>query len=145
MGGNFRLDAIQAAVLRVKLKHLDGWTAGRQRNAATYRRLFADRDLDMIGLPTELPDRRHIYNQFVVRHQRPRRTDGYSQEAKDRFEIYYPVPLHRQECFADLGYRAGDLPPANRQLQKLWHLPIYAELTADMRQTVVATIANFYA
>lgn len=145
VGGNFRLDALQAAVLRVKLPHLDVWTAGRQQNAATYRRLFAEAGLDgVIGLPAELPNVRHIYNQFVIRC--PDR-DGLMAQLKQHHighEIYYPVPMHIQECFADLGYRQGDFPHSEAAANETLAIPIYPELTEAMQQSVVAAIAQFY-
>ncbi len=167
IGGNFRLDALQAAVLRVKLKYLDDWTAGRQQNAATYRRLFAEAGLvaepsalaclqngctaqncelkeGQVVLPTELPQRRHIYNQFVIRVSRRDELMAYLHQRQIGCEIYYPVPLHRQECFADLGYRDGDLPVSECAARQTLALPIYPELTDDMQQAVVSAIADFY-
>ncbi len=155
VGGNFRLDALQAAVLRVKLKYLDAWTAARQRNAERYRGLFreagltTDTGLPPIGLPAELPDRRHIYNQFVVRCPAP---DGGTshrdaviaafKERKIGHEIYYPVPLHLQECFAGLGYQRGRLPASERAAQETLALPIYPELTGEMQAAVVDAVAS---
>ncbi|MCB0194941.1 MAG: DegT/DnrJ/EryC1/StrS family aminotransferase [Anaerolineae bacterium] len=162
VGGNFRLDALQAAVLRVKLPHLDNWTAGRQENADTYRRLFAETDLvvqsdsDPAGgdlqtsgeskliMPTVLPDRRHIYNQFVIRCQQREALMAYLKERKIGCEVYYPVPLHLQECFAELGYPPGNLPASECAAAETLALPIYPELTESMQQTVVHAIVNFY-
>lgn len=171
VGGNFRLDALQAAVLRVKLKYLDSWSEGRQRNAATYRRLFAEAGLlgdapgclaegcqaagqpgachlceggPRVVLPAELPDRRHIYNQFVIRV--PRRDDLLAHLKAHHIggEIYYPVPLHLQACFADWGYQAGDFPASECAANQTLALPIYPELTEEMLARVVAVIAEFY-
>lgn len=145
VGGNFRLDALQAAILRVKLKYLDGWTAGRQRNAARYRALFASAGLPDVVLPAEEPDRRHIYNQFVIRTGRRAAVIARLKERKIGHEIYYPVPLHLQECFADLGYTPGSLPHSEKAAQETLALPIYPELTAEMQAAVVDAIAAAYA
>ncbi|MFZ4662845.1 MAG: DegT/DnrJ/EryC1/StrS family aminotransferase [Caldilineaceae bacterium] len=145
VGGNFRLDALQAAVLRVKLPYLDDWTTGRQRNAAIYRRLFTEAGLDgVIGLPVEMPNVRHIYNQFIIRC--PQR-DALMNHLKVRaigHEIYYPVPMHLQECFADLGYRQGDFPHSEAAADETLAIPIYPGLTEAMQATVVVAIAEFY-
>lgn len=145
VGGNFRLDALQAAILRVKLKYLDGWTAGRQRNAARYRALFASAGLPDVVLPAEEPDRRHIYNQFVIRTGRRAAVMAKLKERRIGHEIYYPVPLHLQECFADLGYTPGSLPHSEKAAQETLALPIYPELTAEMQAAVVDAIAAAYA
>ncbi len=144
VGGNFRLDALQAAILRVKLKYLDGWTAGRQRNADRYRRLFAAAGLTEVLLPHDAGYGRHIYNQFVIR--TPRRAAVMAELKARRIghEVYYPVPLHLQECFAGLGYRPGDLPESERAAAETLALPIYPELTEEMQAAVVAAVASAY-
>jgi len=165
IGGNFRLDALQAAVLRVKLKYLDDWTAGRQRNAATYRRLFAEAGLTIdppscltagcharnkgdctlppgrVVLPVEAPDRRHIYNQFVIRVAQRDQVMAALKARQIGHEIYYPVPLHLQECFAYLGQRPGDLPASECAAAETLALPIYPELTDAMLAAVVEAVA----
>lgn len=145
IGGNFRLDAIQAVVLSIKLKHLDGWTAGRQKNANLYRRLFAEMDLlARVTLPVAGEDR-HIYNQFVIRVAGERDAlRAHLAEAGVGTEIYYPVPLHLQECFAELGYRPGDFPEAERAADETIALPIYPELSEEQLAYVVAQIKAFY-
>jgi dTDP-4-amino-4,6-dideoxygalactose transaminase len=138
LGGNFRLDAIQAAVLRVKLKHLDAWTEARRKNAALYRELLPS----VPGLPEELPGRRHVYNQFVIRHAR---RDFLAEHLKSRgigTDIYYPIPLHLQACFKELGYRSGDFPESELASRQSLALPIYPELTPEMIQYVARAIAE---
>jgi dTDP-4-amino-4,6-dideoxygalactose transaminase len=154
VGGNFRLDAIQAAVLRVKLKYLDGWTEGRQRNAETYRRIFAAAGMTVQGeaghapksgvvLPLEVANGRHIYNQFVIRNGRRDELIAYLKQQQIGNEVYYPVPMHLQECFADLGYKVGDFPKSESAAKQTLALPIYPELTLEMITTVVNAIAGF--
>src|SRR5262252_2820569 len=144
VGANFRMDALQAAVLRVKAPHLAAWTEGRRRNAARYRTLFREAGLgDVVDLPIEPPDRRHIYNQFVIR--TPER-DGLKRHLDEQGignEIYYPVPFHLQPCFADLGYRRGAFPHAERAAAETLAIPIYGELTEAQQRTVVSTIGQF--
>lgn len=144
VGGNFRLDAIQAAVLRVKLKYLDLWTEARQRNAALYRELFERAGLSGLVLPAEAPERRHIYNQFVVRSSRRDELMAHLKERKIGTEIYYPVPMHLQECFADLGHEAGDFPLSESAADETLALPIYPELTEEMIGAVVDAVAEFH-
>jgi dTDP-4-amino-4,6-dideoxygalactose transaminase len=143
IGGNFRLDALQAAVLRVKLPHLAGWSEARRRNAARYDRLFADLGLaDRVTRPAALPDRDHIFNQYVVRV--PNR-DGVKAHLESRHvgsAIYYPVPFHEQACFADLRYTSGQFPHAERASRETLALPIYGELTAGQQRYVVDVIAE---
>jgi dTDP-4-amino-4,6-dideoxygalactose transaminase len=144
VGGNFRMDELQAAVLRVKAPHLAAWTEARRLNAARYIRMFGDAGLgDRIALPIEPQGRRHVFNQFVIR--TPER-DGLKRHLDDCHignEIYYPQPLHLQPCFADLGYGPGDLPQAERAAAESLAIPIYGELTVEQQQTVVSAIAEF--
>jgi dTDP-4-amino-4,6-dideoxygalactose transaminase len=140
VGGNFRLDALQAAVLRVKLKYLDGWSEGRQRNAASYRALFSQAGLDAVVLPVEAPARRHIYNQFVIRVPQRDKVIQHLRDSQVGVEIYYPVPIHLQECFRDLGYHEGDFPVSERAALETLAIPIYPELTHESLARVVRVI-----
>ena len=145
VGGNFRLDAIQAAVLRVKLPHLESWTRARQRNAARYRELFANAGLAaIVRLPVEAPNRTHIYNQFVIRVPDRDRLRTHLETSGIGSEIYYPVPFHLQECFAHLGYSAGAFPEAEAAARESLAIPIYGELSEGQQATVVDTISRFY-
>lgn len=140
LGQNSRLDAIQAAVLRVKLRSLEAWHAGRQRNAALYRELLAGTD---VGLPLERSEARHIYNQFVVRTPRRDALKEHLGAATIGTEVYYPRPLHVQECFADLGQRVGDFPHSEAAAAETLALPIYPELTGEQIAYVSARIHEF--
>ena len=144
VGANFRIDALQAAVLRVKLPHLEAWSEARRTNAGRYRRLFADAKLSNVTLPIEAPNRTHIYNQFVIRVPDRDRLKKHLDAAGIGTEIYYPVPFHLQECFADLGYRAGAFPVAEAAANTSLALPIYPELTEAQQAAVVGVIRNFY-
>ena len=144
VGGNFRIDALQAAVLRVKLKHLTAWNAGRRANADRYRGLFQEAGLSStVTLPRDVPG--HIYNQFVIRVPNRDRLQAFLGENGVGTEIYYPLPLHLQECFASLGGRKGELPVSEAVAADSLALPIYPELTPDQLRHVVASISAFYA
>jgi dTDP-4-amino-4,6-dideoxygalactose transaminase len=144
VGGNFRMDALQAAVLRVKAPYLAAWTDARRANAKRYRDLFRASGIrDRVALPSEPQDRLHIYNQFVIR--TPDR-DALKRHLDDRgigTEIYYPVPFHLQPCFADLGHRRGDFPVAEQAADTSLALPIYGELTAAQQEAVVDAVVEF--
>jgi dTDP-4-amino-4,6-dideoxygalactose transaminase len=146
IGINSRLDAIQAAVLRVKLGHLEDWTKSRQRNAERYQSLFREAGLsESIGLPFVRSDARHVYHQFVIR-VRDGKRDSLREHLRDRgvgADVYYPVPLHLQECFAYLGYKENDLPVAETAAKETLALPIYPELTPEQQEYVVSTIGDF--
>jgi dTDP-4-amino-4,6-dideoxygalactose transaminase len=143
VGGNFRLDALQAAVLRVKLRYLAAWTRARRDNADRYRGLFSEMSLDRrVTVPVDSPG--HIYNQFVVRCPDRDRLQTFLREQGIGTEVYYPVPLHLQACFKDLGYRAGDFPASEAAARETLALPIYPELSADQQRYVVKSVASFY-
>jgi dTDP-4-amino-4,6-dideoxygalactose transaminase len=146
IGGNFRLDALQAAIVSAKLPHLDAWTAGRQANAQRYRRLFQEAGLveqGLVVLPAEIPERRHIYNQFVVRVPRRDELRKHLTDQGIGTEIYYPVPLHVQECFRYLGYGEGDCPESEAAARDTVALPIYPELTGEQIRCVVDCTGRF--
>jgi dTDP-4-amino-4,6-dideoxygalactose transaminase len=144
VGANFRMDALQAAILRVKAPHLAAWTEGRRRNAGRYRELFTEAGVtDRVRLPDERPDRLHIFNQFVIR---VADRDGLRRHLDARgvsTEVYYPVPFHLQPCFASLGYARGAFPRAERAAETSLALPIYGELTDAQLHAVVDGVASF--
>ena len=155
IGWNSRLDAMQAAVLRVKLKHLDGWNQQRRILACRYHGLLAGSGLVQAGAQSvsrqapiaqlaTAPEAHHIYHQFVVRAWRRDELRGFLAERGIGTEVYYPVALHLQECFADLGYKAGDLPESERAAGEVVALPMFAELREDEQRRVVQGIADFY-
>jgi dTDP-4-amino-4,6-dideoxygalactose transaminase len=147
VGINSRLDTIQAAVLRVKLPHLDSWTTARQSNAARYMELFSQYDLEEhVAIPGDEPRGRHVWNQFVIRVSDGRRDALRAHLAKCNVgtEIYYPVPLHLQKCFTYLGWQKGDLPETERAAEETLALPIYPELEPAEQRTVVGRIAEFF-
>jgi len=144
VGVNSRLDSLQAAVLRLKLPRLDGWTEGRQRNAAYYRER-----LPALGVPVTLPavpdhTSRHIYNQFVICGERRDQLQAYLKEQGIGTEVYYPLPMHMQECFAGLGYKEGDFPVSERLAGTSLALPVYPELSHEDIDYVCEQIAAFY-
>jgi dTDP-4-amino-4,6-dideoxygalactose transaminase len=145
VGINSRLDALQAAVLHVKLKYLDQWTEGRRRNAERYQRLFTQAQLlDRVLLPVTSSGNFHVYNQYTVR---VRERDELRNFLKDKgvgTEVYYPLPMHLQNCYHDLGYHKGSFPVSERAAEEVLSLPIYAELTEEQQAYVVQMIAEFY-
>jgi dTDP-4-amino-4,6-dideoxygalactose transaminase len=146
VGFNSRLDALQAAVLRVKLRHLDAWTEARRAAAARYAALFDEARLGgLVTLPVERPGYRHVYNQYVVRVPAAAR-DGLREHLAARrvgTEVYYPIPLHQQVCFASLGYRPGDFPCSEAAARETIALPMYPELTEGAQAYVVETMASY--
>ncbi len=145
IGANFRLDALQAGILRVKLPHLEAWTAARQRNADRYVALFAQAGLaTTVRLPVRAAQRTHIYNQFVVRVPERDQLRAYLQTQGIGTEIYYPVPLHLQPCFRGLGYAAGAFPVAETAAKEVLALPIYGELSDAQQSWVVDAIRVFF-
>jgi dTDP-4-amino-4,6-dideoxygalactose transaminase len=148
VGLNSRLDSLQAAILRVKLRHLKAWTEARRANAVRYRRLFNEAglvDSGNVTLPVETHEQFHVYNQFVVRARARDRLKAHMAEKGIGTEIYYPVPMHLQPCFAGLGYGEGDLPESERAARESLAIPIYPELGEDAQEYIVDTIAGFYA
>jgi dTDP-4-amino-4,6-dideoxygalactose transaminase len=145
VGGNFRLDALQAAVLRAKLRHLDGWSAKRLENADRYDRLFRDASLSgEVALPWRRSGDRHIFNQYVIRTAKRDELREYLSKREIQTEIYYPLSLHMQECFKDLGYKVGDFPESERAAAETLALPIYPELPPEHQERVVGTIREFF-
>jgi len=161
VGGNFRLDALQAAIVSSKLKHLDGWTEARRRNADRYNRLFADSGLNVcdsrewanrggrdsampnVVLPASTTDR-HVFNQYVIRVANRDNLRTALQAKGIGTEVYYPVPMHMQECFASLGCRAGDFPESEAAAAQTLALPIYPELSDEQARYVVDSIRECY-
>jgi dTDP-4-amino-4,6-dideoxygalactose transaminase len=165
VGGNFRLDALQAAVLLVKLKYLDGWTAKRRQNAAYYNALFQQSGLvdnGLIAPPQAVWEKKfqefttshishptshicsHIYNQYVIRAKKRDELRAYLTEQNIGTEIYYPLALHQQQCFVELGYKAGDFPESEKAAAETMALPVYPELEAEQQDYVVESILTFY-
>jgi len=145
VGINSRLDALQAAVLHVKFRYLDSWSQGRQQNADRYRAQLASLNLPVTAPVPADYQTRHIYNQFCITAPRRDQLQSYLKEAGIGTEVYYPLPLHLQVCFADLGYKAGDFPVSERLAQESLALPIHSELSAADIEQVCRTIQAFYA
>ena len=143
VGGNFRMDAMQAAVLRVKAPHLASWTDGRRANAARYLTLFRAASLESVTLPVEPAYGRHIFNQFVIRTPERDALKRHLDERGIGNEIYYPVPFHLQPCFADLGYARGAFPHAERAANESLAIPVYGELSLEQQERVVSAVAEF--
>ncbi len=161
VGGNFRLDALQGAIVSAKLQHLDKWTDGRRRNAERYNRLFAGSGLSVgntrawaegrdstshpldVVLPTEATQR-HVFNQYIIRVSSRDALKAHLQQKGIGTEIYYPVPMHAQECFKGLGYRVGDFPESEAAAAHTLALPIYPELTDEQAGYVVESIREFF-
>jgi dTDP-4-amino-4,6-dideoxygalactose transaminase len=145
VGGNFRLDTIQAAVLQVKLRHLDDWTARRQEHAAYYDQAFRTAGLcdELIQTPPVVQSR-HIFNQYVIRCSQRDAVRDHLKQCQVGTEIYYPVPMHLQECFAGLGHKGGDFPESEAAADSTLALPIYPELSVAQQQRVVDAVAAYY-
>ncbi len=157
IGWNARMDGIQGAVLRIKLRHIEQWNQRRREIASTYDHLLQKSGVAglrgistyvdaarPLALPLTVPAAKHIFHQYVIRAHRRDELRDFLQERKIGCEIYYPVPLHLQQCFAYLGYKAGDFPEAERACQEVLALPIFPELTAEEQHKVVAAIVEFY-
>jgi dTDP-4-amino-4,6-dideoxygalactose transaminase len=145
VGANFRLDAVQAAILRVKLPHLERWTRARRNNAERYEALFSRAGVaEMVKLPARAAGATHIFNQFVIRVCERDRLRAHLQASGIGTEVYYPIPLHLQPCFRELAYRPGAFPCAEAASDEVLALPIYGELTADQQSWVVEAIRTFF-
>ncbi len=142
VGGNFRIDALQAAVLRIKLRKLGEWNQARRQNAARYSELFAAQSLDVVATPQDSPE--HIYHQYTIRVPRRDELRAHLKERGIATEIYYPQPLHLQQCFANLGYKEGSLPNTEDAAKRALSLPVHQHLAADDQEYVVSEIAAFY-
>ena len=150
IGGNFRLDAVQAAIVSVKLLHLDDWTSARQRNANRYEQLFAAAGLTsaatavpLVTLPFAATDR-HIFNQYVIRVPHRDRLQAFLKERGVGSEVYYPIPMHLQECFSYLGFKDGAFPESERAAKETLAIPVYPELSDSQAQFVVGCIRDFF-
>lgn len=146
VGINSRLDALQAAILRVRLRHLEGWNEERRIVAGRYMMLFGEKGLlDFITPPAELPGGRHVYHQYVVRAKHRDELMKYLAERGITTRVYYPLPLHLQRCFANLGYKKGDFPVAEALADDVLALPMFPELLPEEQERIVSEIAGFYA
>jgi len=141
IGGNFRLDAIQAAILSVKLKYLDEWNEKRGQNAALYDKMFAD---SPVTAPKIAPNNISIYHQYTVRVSERDKLQSFLAENEISSAVFYPKPLHLQDCFKQLGYRKGDLPVAEGLCGSVLSLPVYPELSAEQIEYVARTVLKFY-
>jgi dTDP-4-amino-4,6-dideoxygalactose transaminase len=145
IGLNSRLDALEAAVLRIKIKSLNRWNAKRAQNAAYYEKLFAEAELlEQVDLPFTLSGNLHVFNQFTIRAQKRDQLMAHLKEQEIGHKVYYPVPLHLQECYQPLGYKKGDLPVSEQLASEVISLPIYPELSHSQMEMVVGTIKEFY-
>ena len=144
IGGNFRIDELQAAVLRVKLRYLDEWTGARQRNARFYDGAFASALKGKVVTPYAVPGCRHIFNQYVIRVPRRDALREFLTQRNVGTEVYYPVPLHLQKCFEYLGYKPGDFPESERAAHETLALPVYPELNQEQLAYVVGCIGDFF-
>ncbi|UCD72017.1 MAG: DegT/DnrJ/EryC1/StrS family aminotransferase, partial [Syntrophobacterales bacterium] len=145
IGGNFRLDELQAAILNVKFLHLERWTEARRRNAERYDRLFKEMGLtEHIRLPSIQGGNRHIFNQYIIRVPQRDRLREFLHAKGVGTEVYYPIPLHLQKCFKYLGYKEGDLPESEKAAKETLALPIYPELSQEQQEYVIEQIRNFY-
>jgi dTDP-4-amino-4,6-dideoxygalactose transaminase len=148
VGINSRLDTLQAAALCVKLKHLERWTESRRKNAIRYHQMFADAGLtDSVTLPPDDPDGTHVWNQFTIRVPKSGRDALRTHLVEQRIasEIYYPIPLHQQECFRHIDYAPGSLIESERAAAEVLSLPVFPELTNEEQQRVVRGIESFFA
>jgi dTDP-4-amino-4,6-dideoxygalactose transaminase len=146
-GLNSRLDSVQAAVLSVKLKYLETWCEARIARAGTYRRLFLGSGLlgkQVQAIRPGTTDKSHVFNNYCIRAKRRDYLKQFLAEEGIQSEIYYPLPLHLQKCFAELGFRASDFPQTELAAREVLALPLYPELTVEQQKIVVAAIANFY-
>lgn len=145
VGINSRLDALQAAILHVKLKYLDRWTEGRRRNAERYQELFAQANLlDRVTLPLTVPGNFHVYNQYTVRVPKRDELRNFLKDQGVGSEVYYPLPMHLQNCYQDLGHRKGSFPQSERAAEEVLSLPIYAELEENQLVYIAEQINQFF-